>query len=162
MRQKWIDGELVEVGSDGRPVEEAASDQQQLVDLFSQALSGETSAEGEDSSWVQIGGIKFGQTALVKSPLGEALFTINIEAASPSIKSEHANIVYPVIVKRSEDGGVDRISIDFTRHLAYSNLCDNWNLEQQKKAFDVLEKLGVLNNTGTPSETVKEALKRSK
>ena len=49
--------------------------QQELVDAFSQALTGETPVAGEDSSWTQIGGIKFGQTALVKAADGQAVFT---------------------------------------------------------------------------------------
>jgi hypothetical protein len=124
-------------------VEEAVSDQQQLVDSFSQALSGETPVEGEDSSWVQIGGISFWTTALVKSPLGEPLFTITIKAVNPTVKIEHKSSAFPVIVKRSPEGGVDKILIDFTELLAFSNLGANWSKEQTEQGMEFLAKLGL-------------------
>src|SRR5271156_5974490 len=58
VRQKWINGELVDV-INGVPVEQFASEQEQFLENMRQAFAGETPVDGEDSSWVCIGGIGF-------------------------------------------------------------------------------------------------------
>src|SRR6266478_2393365 len=142
---RWVDGEWVETLG-GIPVDNIPSPetpQEELVNAFSQGLRGETPVEGEDNSWSCIGGIKFGSKALVKSPSGDPIFVLTIQAAASDVKHNYANVNFPVLVKRAPDGGIERISIDFTETMEYSNLGDNYSKEEMKRGMEILAKLGL-------------------
>ena len=116
------------------------SQQEALVESFSEALRGEFPADGEESGWTVIGGIEFGQTAVVKDPSGERLFTITLNPASPAIAAEYKGMVFPVLVKRPDGETIERLTVDFSRSMAYSNMTD----DQTKAATEVLIKSGFL------------------
>jgi len=103
---RWVDGEWVETLG-GVPIDDIPSQetpQEELVNTFSQGLRGETPVEGEDNSWSCIGGIKFGSKALIKSPEGDPIFVLSLDAAVPDVKHNYANFNFPVLVKRAPDG----------------------------------------------------------
>jgi len=94
-----------------------------LVDSVMDALRGETPLGGADTGWLLIGGVKIGQTLIVKSLDGVPLLTVNVDPI-PGVPLEEPNAVYPVLLKRGPEGDVQRVSVDFTRRMEYSNQPD--------------------------------------
>jgi hypothetical protein len=137
-RQKWVNGELVEVGAtvDNR------SEQQKLVDNFHDALTGEVPLQGDDSGWVMIGGIKLGTTITIKSDDGSPLFDVTLSARPRISQDFDPQAIYPVLLKRGEDGRVERVTVNFTSVMEYSN--QNPSPEQALGLLAKFSKLGLM------------------
>jgi hypothetical protein len=111
----------------------------EVVQAFSHALQGETPASGADSGWVLIGGIKMGSKASVRTPLGQPMFEMTLTPAPGT----EADGIYPVLVKRGSDDQIERLTIDFTRTLEYSNLSEKpFSKEETVAALQQLVKMG--------------------
>jgi len=134
---QWVDGEFVVKGS----VYDDRTEQQEFVDAVYDTLKDEVPLEGEDSGWVMIGGIKLGTTIVIKSDDGAALFELSLRARPGVTQDFDPNGIYPVLLKRGEDGSVERISVNFTSPMEYSN---QLSPEQTQQTIQNLVKLGML------------------
>jgi|GEM_PF-6382879 len=113
---KWIGGEWVEPEMPAEPTE-----QEQLVAAAHDALTGEVPLEGEDNGWVLIGGIKFNSVVTIKSEEGVPLFDLILRIRPGTTLDCDPHAAYPILLKRSEDGGLERLSVNFAGTMDYSN-----------------------------------------
>jgi hypothetical protein len=61
-----------------------------------------------------------GSKASVRTPLGAPMFEITLNPAA----GVECDGIYPVLIKRGQDDQIERLTIDFTRTLEYSNLSE--------------------------------------
>lgn len=93
-----------------------------LLEACTQALTGESQdvdAEGNPTPWVCIGGVRLGQSLIVKDPIGSPIFEILTRPIDKTI--EDLDAVYPVLVLKGDNGEIWKVTLDFTRRLQWSN-----------------------------------------
>ncbi len=124
---------------------------EELVKNVGEALSGEHPiTEGEDGGWTMIGGIKLGSTITIKSEMGVPLFELSIKAlpgahGRPVAQEFNPHGNYPVLLKRDEEGAVERISIKFTEELPYASLTNqNMSKMQSVQIAQAMAALGLM------------------
>jgi len=117
----------------------------EVVQVFSDALRGEVALTGEDAGWKRIGGLPIGGTATIKAEDGQPLFRLTLTAIPGTSLADDPNTNYAVMIKRSEDGGVQKLLINFTEgsEMAYSNLSQQTKQEEIARMIQGV-KLGLM------------------
>jgi hypothetical protein len=124
--------------------EDGQDAQQKFIEDMSRAISGETPVtEGEQTGWLMIGAMKMGTTIPIKSALGAPLFRLTIEPVAGATQEFNSQGNYMVLLKRGEDGTVEKLMVDFTTEMPYSNQ-PTFTAKETKLAIDALVKMGLM------------------
>lgn len=94
----------------------------ELLARCTEALRGEKAevdADGNPTDWTIIGGVRLGQSLIVKAPDGSPMFEVSTRPIDKTI--ENLDVVYPVLVLKGPDGEILKLTLDFTRRLGWSN-----------------------------------------
>jgi hypothetical protein len=97
-RQKWVNGELVEV--DAQPLGQPTDALQPI-------------ATRDGHPWELVGGIEFGRELVIYAADGEPVLRVRIDKTTAI--NPDANAAYRTLAKRFDDGSVKYLLIDFTR-----------------------------------------------
>jgi hypothetical protein len=119
----------------------------EVVRAFSEGLRGEVDLGGADAGWVLIGGLPFGGTAIIKAADGQSLFKLTLERIPGAPLDDEPGANYAVLLKRTADGGVERLSINFAdgSAMGYSNLAQQTlSAEQMSAAMTLAIKSGFM------------------